>query len=135
MCKALIKALSDKHASVRQQWRERSAYFHDEDTRYLKFLVPAGGRVLELGCGTGATLAALHPAYGVGVDFSAAMVAVARTQCPQHTFVAADIEASTWTATLDGPFDYIIIVDTIGSLDDCQATFTQLHACADRTRV
>ena len=134
--KARIKALSDKLASVRQQWRERSAYFHDEDSRYLKFLVPAGARVLELGCATGATLAALCPAYGVGVDFSAAMVAVARAQHPQHTFIEADIEDSAWIATLDAPFDYIIIADTIGSLDDCQATFSKLHAvCGPHTRV
>lgn len=134
--KARIQALADRLAPVRLWWRERSSYFHDEDTRYLRFLVPAGARVLELGCGTGAGLAALHPAYGVGVDFSAEMIAVARAQHPQHKFVEADVEDSGWMAEFEEPFDYIIIADTIGSLDDCQASFSALHAvCAPHTRV
>ena len=38
--------------------------------------------------------------------------------------------------TLPGPFDFILIVDTIGVLDDCQAMLNSLHAlCTRDTRL
>ena len=134
--KTRIKALSERLAPDRQHWRARSAYFHAEDNRYLGFLVPAGARVLELGCATGATLAQLQPAYGVGVDFSPSMIASARAQYPDLHFVEADIEGDSWLDNVTGPFDFIVIADTIGSLDDCQQSFAQLHRlCGPHTRL
>ncbi len=74
-------------AAQRSGWLERGSYFHSEDLLYLKFLIPEGARVLELGCGTGHLLAALKPSFGVGVDFSEAMIAEARKANPDLTFV------------------------------------------------
>src|SRR5678815_696867 len=79
-------------APKRVEWLERAAFFHEEDLRYLKFLIPEGARVLELGCGTGELLAALRPSFGVGVDFSNGMIAQARRSFPDLTFLAGDIE-------------------------------------------
>ncbi len=134
--KVRIHALSERLAAERQRWRARSAYFHAEDTRYLRFVIPQGARVLDLGCANGATLAALKPAYGVGVDFSAAMLATARARHPELHFVQADIEGEQWQEQLQGPFDFILIADTIGSFDDCQQTFARLHRlCGPHTRI
>src|SRR5262249_3767029 len=71
-----IRRLADASAPERQKWLARAAFFHQEDLRYLKFLIPEGARVLELGCGD--LLAALKPSFGVGMDFSAGMIAQAR---------------------------------------------------------
>ena len=57
-----------------ERWREFNAAYHDDDRKFMRFLVPPGKRVLELGCGNGHMLAALEPSFGVGVDFSRAMV-------------------------------------------------------------
>src|SRR4051812_7264179 len=65
---------SERYASTRTKWRRKSAFFHAEDITYLRFLVPPGKRILDLGCGAGETLAALEPAYGVGVDFSPSLI-------------------------------------------------------------
>ena len=46
-----IRRFSDASAPARRDWLQRAAYFHEEDVRYLKFLIPEGARVLELGCG------------------------------------------------------------------------------------
>src|SRR5215471_12072190 len=80
-----MRARADASARTRREWLERAQFFHQEDLRYLKFLIPAGARVLELGCGTGDLLAALEPAFGVGVDFSAEMIREARAAHPQLT--------------------------------------------------
>jgi SAM-dependent methyltransferase len=131
-----IRRLHDKLAPQRAYWLRKGAFFHTEDLRYLKFLIPEGRRILELGCGTGHLLAALKPSYGVGVDFSAAMVAEARKAYPNLTFLVGDIEDEAFVRSIDGPFDVILIVDTIGALDDCQRAFEILHPlCTRETRL
>jgi SAM-dependent methyltransferase len=131
-----IRRLHDKLAPLRAYWLRKAAFFHTEDLRYLKFLIPEGRRILELGCGTGHLLAALKPSYGVGVDFSSAMVAEARKAYPNLTFLVGDIEDDAFVRSIDGPFDVILIVDTIGALDDCQRAFEILHPlCTRETRL
>jgi SAM-dependent methyltransferase len=134
--KAAILAHSEQYAASRTDWRERAAFFHGEDEAYLRFLIPEGARVLEIGCGTGDTLAALKPSYGVGLDFSASMVAAARARHPGLTFIEGDAEDPEVIARLEGPFDYVLVLDTIGSLDDCQAFMAGLHRlCGRETRL
>jgi SAM-dependent methyltransferase len=134
--KAAILAHSEKYAATREAWRRKSAFFHSEDELYLRFLIPPGARVLELGCGTGDTLAALSPSLGVGVDFSAAMIEQARRLHPGLTFLVGDVEDPATIAAIGEPFDYIVVQDTIGSLDDCQKFLEQLHPlCSRQTRI
>src|SRR5262245_19747802 len=131
-----IRRLADASALERGKWLARAAFFHDEDLLYLKFLIPEGARVLELGCGTGDLLATLKPSFGVGVDFSAAMIEQARKAHPDLTFLVGDIEYPDFLRSLPRPFDVIIVVDTLGALDDCQATFASLHdLCTRETRL
>ena len=131
-----IRRQADASAPERRQWLERARFFHDEDLRYLKFLIPEGARVLELGCGTGDLFAALKPAFGVGVDFSECMIAQARQAHPHLTFLVGDIEDPTFMQSLPGPFDVIVLIDTLGALDDCQATLELLHPlCTRETRL
>jgi SAM-dependent methyltransferase len=131
-----VRRLADASAPERRKWLERAAFFHDEDLLYLKFLIPEGARVLELGCGTGDLLAALAPAFGVGVDFSEGMIARARQAYPDLEFFVGDIEDAAFVRSLPGPFDVILVVDALGALDDCQAMFESLHAlCTRETRL
>lgn len=134
--KAAIFKHSETYAAEREGWRKKASFFHREDEKYLRFLIPAGARVLEIGCGTGETLAALEPSYGVGVDFSPGMIAQAKKLHPGLTFHIGDAEDPATIAALEGPFDFILVQDTIGSLDDCQKFLAQLHPlCARRTRI
>ena len=133
--KAQILAHSEKYAPSRSGWRSKASFFHGEDETYLRFLIPKNARVLEIGCGIGDTLAALEPAHGVGIDFSPALVGIARERHPDLTFVVGDAEDAATIASVKGPFDYILVLDTIGSLDDCQKFLEQLHPlCTRETR-
>ena len=73
-------------APERERWLGRSRYYHRELTRYLRFLIPEGSRVLEVGCGLGDLLADLKPSRGVGVDISDKMAELARTRHPELSF-------------------------------------------------
>lgn len=134
--KAAILNHANKFAASRARWREKADYFHREDERYLRFLIPPGSRVLEIGCGIGDTLAALNPSYGVGIDVSVAQINLARERHPGLLFVEGDVENAATLSSIDGSFDYILVLDTIGSLDDCQKFLTQLHSlCTRETRL
>ena len=134
--KEAIRSRSDAAAPERAKWRRRAAFFHSEDLHYLKFLIPEGARVLEIGCCTGDLLAELKPSFGVGVDISAASIEVARRAYPHLSFYVGDAEAPDLIGSLPGPFDYIVIVDTMGSLEDCQSMFASLHPlCTRETRL
>ncbi len=134
--KAAILAHSEKYAATRAELRQRAAFFHSEDEAYLRFLIPPGARVLDIGCGIGDTLAALQPSFGVGVDLSPAMIDVARKRHPDLKFHVGDAEDPATITGIGETFDYILVHDTIGLLDDCQNFFKQLHPlCARSTRL
>lgn len=119
-----------------ENWRKFNAAYYDEDRRYMQFLIPPGKRVLELGCGRGDLLASLKTAYGVGVDFSNAQIARARATHPELHFIVGDVENPETLAAIEGPFDYIVIADTIGMFEDIDETLKKIHKlCTPATRL
>ena len=129
---------TEQTSRSRDAWIAKNRYFHAEDEQYLRFLIPPGQRVLEVGCGAGHSLAAVHPSVGVGVDFSPARIAEARQLHPELTFLVGDAEDPTTVDALvaKGPFDVVLIVDLFGYLDDIQQTIESLHrVCHADTRI
>jgi SAM-dependent methyltransferase len=127
---------AELHGEERQRWRKFNSAYYDEDQRYMQFLIPPNKRVLELGCGQGDLLAALKPAYGVGVDFSNAQITKAKSRHPDLKFMLGDAEESTTLASIEGPFDYIILADTIGVFENIDDTLRMIHQlCVPATRL
>jgi SAM-dependent methyltransferase len=125
-------------ASAGEQYQggKFNATYREEDRKFMQFLIPPGKRVLELGCGRGDLLAALRPSYGVGVDFSPNTVAKGKALYPDLHFVLGDVEDSATLAGIEGPFDYIVIADTIGMFEDIDGTLRLVHDfCAPSTRI
>ena len=60
--KKMISDYYDQAAPGRDKWIARNGYFHEEDCRFTRFLVPPGLKILDLGCGTGNMLARLEQA-------------------------------------------------------------------------
>jgi len=128
--------LSDKMANDRLEWKQRNKYFHDQDFRFLSFLIPEGASILDIGCGVGDILASLKPSRGLGIDISKEMVNKAQHLYPDYEFIVGDIEDSNFIESFSEVFDYIILSDTIGYLDDCQSTLNLLHKfCKRETRI
>jgi SAM-dependent methyltransferase len=133
---ARMRDLFDRLAPDVDAWAARNPAFHESDTAYLRFLIPEGQRVLEIGSGLGDTLAALAPREGVGIDISPAMNARAKARHPNLTFYTGNAEDPADLAQIEGTFDVILLSDTIGFLDDCEETFRLLHRFATpRTRI
>jgi SAM-dependent methyltransferase len=118
------------------RWRQFNAAYHEDDYKFMRFLIPPGKRVLELGCGRGDLLAALKPSYGVGIDFGAETIQKANARHPELYFVLGDAEDPATLQAIEGPFDYIVIADTIGMFEDIDGTLRLIHQlCAPSTRI
>ena len=109
------------------RWREFNAAYHDDDRKFMQFLIPPGKRVLELGCSRGDLLAALKPSYGVGVDFGAKQSRKAKARIPICISFWATWRIRQRMASIEGPFDYIVIADTIGMFEDIDGTLRLVH--------
>jgi SAM-dependent methyltransferase len=96
-----------------------------------QFLVAPGQRVIEIGCARGDLLAALRPAFGVGVDFSGEMIMRAEKRHQELYFVHADAH----NLGVNAKFDVIILSDLVNELWDVQSAFEEmLQLATPRTR-
>jgi SAM-dependent methyltransferase len=119
-------------ACERAKWRKRGAYYYRELEKYLRFLIPPDSSVLEIGCGTGETLAALNTVRGLGIDISPDMIEIAKKRFSHIEFEVGDFE----DLQVEEKFDYILIVETIGHVDDIQLAFSKLSkVCKPETRI
>lgn len=131
-----VRGFFDHLAGERDRWVDRNQSFYEADRAYMRFLIPPGASVLEIGCGEGQLLRALEPSRGVGIDLSKEMIRLARERSPGFEFHVGDAEDPAVLAGIGGPFDYIVLSDTIGYFEDCEAAFAALRAlCTYRTRV
>jgi ubiquinone/menaquinone biosynthesis C-methylase UbiE len=122
----------DQVAASLGEWRGWGAYYHRRLARVLRFYVPRGMRVLELGSGTGDLLAALEPSLGVGLDLSRGMIKISRGRHPALHFVQADAHH----IALRGTFDVVILSDLLNDVWDVETVLSQVRrVCHRRTRV
>jgi ubiquinone/menaquinone biosynthesis C-methylase UbiE len=94
----------ETNLDTQDDWRKFNAAYHEDDYKFMRFLIPPGKRVLELGCGSGHLLAALQPSFGVGVDFSSKVLAKADALYPRLNFVLGDVEDPATLAGRCGSF-------------------------------
>lgn len=129
-----IRRHFDTLSTDMNKWRRRNRYYHREQTNYFQYLVTENKRVLELGCGNGDLLNALKPSFGAGMDISPEMVKIAKNKYPHLTFEVGD--AGQLMKMPEETYDYIILSDLVGYLDDIQACLEDLHRfCNRHTRI
>jgi SAM-dependent methyltransferase len=123
----------DSVAQKRDAWRGLGRWYHRRLIEIYQFLVSPNQRVLEIGCGMGSLIAQLKPSRGVGIDFSPEMITRAKQRHPgidYHQIDAHDL------SEIEGPFDVIILSDTVNDLWDVQRALEQIHRlCTPDTRL
>ncbi len=119
MEKIKIKEYFDSIAENRDKWKNKGKYYHKDIEKLAKFLIPENASVLEIGCATGDILAYLNPKNNLGIDLSEKMVNVAKRKYPHLNFEVMDTE----NLSLNGKYDYIIMSDVVGFLEDIQKSF------------
>ena len=122
----------DRRAEIYGQNVFKFNFYRKKLVEHLRFLVPSGASILELGCGSGEILNALSPSRGLGVDLSERMVERASAEFPHLEFRVGDAE----TFVEEETFDYILMLGLIDHLYDVQSTFSILRkVCNRHTRV
>lgn len=161
------------HVNIAGAWIARDTFYEDSVAcrpranarfyqtlvrRYYSYLVLPDATVLEMGCGLGDLLAEVKPSHGIGVDFSAKTVAMARERHPELEFQVGD--AAKWRLEKGGNReiekvktngygcvetevlhvsrfsdiaisafpDYILLADLINDLRDVQGVFDHLRS-------
>jgi SAM-dependent methyltransferase len=104
--------------------RDLSGGYHDRLIDVYRSVIAPDQRVLEIGCGRGDLLAALRPAYGLGVDFSGEMLRRATACHPDLKFVQADAHALDLGQQT---FDVVVLSDLVNDLWDVESAFEQLR--------
>ena len=128
--RALRQALWSQVSGTNRSW---GGDYRARLCQIYQGLIPAGARVLEIGCGRGDLLSAVRPAVGVGVDFSPEVIERARHAHPELHLVVADAHALTLEPQA---FDYMILSDLVNDLWDVQAMLEGLRRyCVPRTRL
>jgi hypothetical protein len=79
---------------------------------------------MEVGCGTGDVLGQLDQPKSAGIDFSRGMIEKARKKYPKIQLEVMDIE-DAYPSADEGSYDYILMSDFIGHLNDVQKGFEQ----------
>ena len=126
----------DSYAPQRKNWIKKGKSFHKEDLLMVKELILPESNVLELGCGSGNLLAGLKPKNGIGIDLSSKLISIAKKDFPHLKFFKGNLCNIQELIKEKIRFDYIIMSDTIGYLDDVQTTLSGLHSlCNPNTRL
>ena len=78
----------------------------------------------------------LNPSYGVGIDLSKKIIEEANKNNNGINFLQGDISNLRKYLSEKEKFDYIILSDTIGYIEDIQSTLESLHYfCHKETRI
>ena len=93
---------------------------------YYNLVIPADASVLEIGCGSGELLSRLKAARKTGIDLSATQIEAARVRVPEGRFHVMAGEL----LDLPGPFDMIIISDTLNLAADVQLLLERLQSAS-----
>ena len=99
-----IIGLYDRHAAAFDRERGRTLFERPWLDRFAA-LLPAGGAVLDLGCGTGEPIARHLLGRGLavtGVDSSPAMIALARERLPAGEWLVGDMREVSLGRRFDG---------------------------------
>jgi SAM-dependent methyltransferase len=111
------------------RWRKRNAYYYRWLDRIYRFVVRPNSRVLHVGCECGDLLAAVQPAYGVGVDENPEAIALAKKRFGHLNFYATDPHE----LSLDEKFDYVLICNSLGRWRDIQEVLERIRPLTEES--
>ncbi len=122
----------EKWATTYSEYKNRYSYYWRDITKYCNYFLNNECSILEIGCGTGETLANLNGTRKVGIDFSPAMIFEAQKLYPEIEFHTMEAE----NISLEEKFDVIILSNVIGFFENVLDVFRSLkNLCKENTRI
>lgn len=129
MAKTVVAKHFDEIAKDYDFYTQKRSYHYSALKKLLRSLIPAGKKVLEVGCGTGDLLDFINPRLGYGMDISGEMVGKARIKHKKNRNL---IFSTKWP---NGKFEYVFMSDVIEHLEKPDETFRQISNRMDRNTI
>jgi len=95
-------------------YRNKYNYYWNDVIRYYNYFLLEESSILQIGCGTGETLAQLKGGRKVGIDISPTMIKEAHEAHPSIDFWVRDAE----NIQLNEQFDVIILSNVLGYFEN-----------------
>jgi SAM-dependent methyltransferase len=129
---SLVSAF-DALAPFRLRSSRRFRLYSRDRVQWLRRILRPDGSVADIGCGVGTTLAALPQTRKTGIDFSPAMIAIARGHDPISTYLVEDME----TLQHGESYDSVLLLDSINYFRDIQQCLRNVRdkLCHDESRM
>jgi Glycosyl transferase family 2/Methyltransferase domain len=115
----------------RADYIAKNAYYYKQVFQLLRFIIPPGKRVLQVGCLTPDFLHAVAPSFGVGIDLSPRQVELARQRFPHLKFQVH----TNYNVGNFGTFDHVIITDINDQADPIASLRALASVMNQQTRV
>lgn len=136
MSKRKVLAHFDAISADYDWWKARSSYYYTSLICIYREFHPhglhGGGKILEIGCGTGTILSHMNPNFGLGIDISSKMISIASKKFKNLRFLVGDAEC----LPINFPFDYVIIPDVVEHLCNVRRAIRELHKVSNHhTRI
>ena len=119
------QSVYENNAKAWDQHRSRTLREKSWLDRFIK-LLPAGGSVLDVGCGAGEPISAYWAEHGfsvTGIDSSQSMIEICRRKFPQQNWLVMDM----CKLSLDQQFDGIVAWDSFFHLTQDEQRATLQH--------
>lgn len=129
-----VNELREHYARVapqRAEYVQRNAYYYNQVFRALRFIIPPGKRVMQVGCLTPDFLDVVSPSVGLGIDLCAKQVEICRQRFPHLQFLVHE----NYDISDQGTFDYVLIADINDQVDPIAALRALASAMHEHTRV
>ena len=118
----------------KRKGRGLSNYYWKEITNYCNYFSHEDSSVLEVGCGSGDLLSGIAGSRKVGIDFSEGQIAWAKEKHAGKNIEFVLMDANN--ITLTEKYDFIIISNLIGFVEDIQVVFEQVQkVCHPNTKI
>ena len=115
-------------------WKDKNRYYHQTLENLCQFLIPKQSSVFEIGSATGDLLNSLYPKSGVGLDISSVMLSIARSKYPELKWIQGEVDGNDFP--IKEKFDYIVISDVWGFVNDVEKSFRNLFQVSNyNTRI
>jgi hypothetical protein len=121
----------DDVSATRGTYIAKNAYYYEQIYRLLRFIIPPGKRVLQVGCLTPDCLNAVAPSHGVGIDFSPRQVEECRRRFPHLQFRLHE----DYVVSAEEVFDYVLVTDINDQVDPIATLRALRPAMHDDTRL
>ena len=128
-----VKKHFENIAGDYDSYKKKNWYYYDSLKGLLKKFIPAGKKVIEIGCGTGDLLAEVNPSYGLGIDISRKMIEIARKKhrAKNLQFKTGDI----CNFYFKSHFDFIMMADVIEHLADVNKSLINVARLMDKRTI